>query len=345
MKIRRPDDMHVHFRGGVKISNIAPHTCRQFARALVMPNVPAITTPARMVQYREEILAASRNYNNFEPLMTMKLHAGLTPRDIVTATHLGMVAGKIYPEGVTTGSEDGLTIQQIREMGDVFSTMQELGVVLCWHGQMPGEDVYCLDREPLMLPEIRRVVDDFPRLKQVVEHISTRRAVDWVWRCPDTVAATITVHHLMLTLDDVLGGGRIGKAGKLYPHHYCAPIAQDPGSRDALIYAATSGSPKFFLGTDSAPHPKEDKEASCGCAGIFSAPVAMQALAMVFERVDKLGALEDFTSRFGAEFYRLPLNEDYLELERESWVVPDSYCNGVYVPFLAGMALPWRLVL
>lgn len=340
--IKRPDDMHVHFRDGDKLKEVAPWTARTFARALIMPNVPAITTVDEMLRYRQDIILATKEYD-FTPLMTLKMHRGLTPADLKAAKAAGCVAVKIYPHGVTTGSEDGLSIWEIRELGDVFNAMCEHGLVLCWHAQMPGKDTYCLDREIEMMSDIDRVVMEFPGLRQVVEHVSTAEMMSFVLSTPDRVGATVTAHHLVLTLDDVLGGGLIGTDGKLYPHHYCAPIPQSPRDRSALVRAVTSGNKKVFLGTDSAPHLRSDKESACGCAGIFSAPTALSVVIEVFQDAGALDKLEAFTSVNGASFYGLPTNTGVIRFSEVPQVVRTSYCDGRYVPFMAGRILRWSV--
>jgi dihydroorotase len=341
LKIRRPDDFHVHLRDGDMLHRVAEHTARQFARALVMPNVPPIDTGWQATDLRLEIRRLTDRYD-FTPLMTIRLTGETTPETIRAAKAHGVVAAKVYPQGVTTGSHGGVTIDQLDRMGDVFAAMQEAGLVLCWHGEFPGPG--WLSAEQRMFPEIRKVVDDFPRLRQVLEHISTRDGVEWVRRCPDTVAGTITVHHLYLTLDDLGGRGEYGRGGQLHPHYFYAPIAKEVSDRQALQEAAIEPSGKFFLGTDSAPHPIDRKfnvDAGCCAAGVFSAPVAMAALATKFEDLHALDRLENFTSVQGARFYGLPLNEGTIELEPRGWTVPETIAG--MVPFLAGERLAWRV--
>lgn len=325
--IRYPDDCHVHLRQGAMLKAVAPATDGQCFRALVMPNTdPPILNAADAEGYRQRILEAR---TSFMPVMTIKLVDSTTPSIIRDAK--GMVrAGKLYPEGVTTNSEDG--VREISRLFPVFETMQETGMVLCLHGETP--DVFTMDREKAFLETLFGISIRFPKLKIVLEHVTTADAVREIERLGDNVAATITVHHLYLTLDDIIGGS-------LRPHAFCKPVAKRPEDREALILAATGGNPKFFLGTDSAPHARGRKECDGGCAGIFSAPVAIQALAQLFERRGALGKLEDFTSRFGAEFYGWPLCESKLTLVREPWAVPEDW-HGV-VPFMAGQTLDWRI--
>ncbi|MBU6389666.1 dihydroorotase, partial [Patescibacteria group bacterium] len=240
------------------------------------------------------------------------------------------VAGKLYPEGVTTNSEDG--VNDIPALYPVFERMAKEEFILCLHGERPG--VFSLDRETAFLPVLEEIATRFPNLKIVLEHVTTEAAVELVKKLPDTVAATITVHHLYLTLDDVIGD-------KIRPHHFCKPVAKRPEDRAALLAAATSGNPKFFLGTDSAPHAVETKECEAGCAGVYTAPVAIPLLAEIFERQNALDQLEGFTSFFGAEWYGLPPNAAHITLQKQEWIVPDR-C-GTVVPFRAGKKLTWKV--
>lgn len=327
--IRRPDDMHVHLREGHMLSRVLFFTEIAFARALVMPNLSKpILTAADAIDYRNTIMEARSR--KFEPLMTIKLVASTTPEIVRGAKEAGVIAGKFYPEGVTTNSEDG--VRDVESLYPVFEAMEECGMVLCLHGELPG--AFCLDREGLFLPSLERIAEDFPGLKIVLEHVTTSEAVTAVALLPNNVAATITVHHLVLTLDDVVGGF-------LQPHHFCKPIAKRHLDRERLLAIATSGNPKFFLGTDSAPHAVGKKECASGCAGVFSAPVALEVLCEVFEKQDALDKLEAFTSEFGAKFYGLPLNEEFINIHREEWTVPEFY--GMVRPFKAEETLSWRI--
>jgi dihydroorotase len=267
--------------------------------------------------------------------MTIKIVPSTTPATIREAKAAGVVAGKLYPEGVTTNSSDG--VRDFMELADVFGAMAEAGLVLCLHGETP--DAFCLDREEAFLAEVLpTIAASFPGLRIVLEHVSTAAAVEWVrGQAPagaHDVAATITVHHLLLTLDDVVGG-------MLAPHHFCKPVAKRPADRAAIVAAAVSGDPRFFLGTDSAPHLRAAKEAAHGCAGVFTAPVALPLLAARFDEHDALDRLEAFCSGHGARFYGLPGNEGTVQLVREPWTVPAD-CAGV-VPLAAGTTLPWRV--
>lgn len=296
-----------------------------------MPNtVPPIANPEDVRCYRGEIEEATSGMS-FQPLMTFKL-LNATPADSVAAlARSGAVAGKLYPQGVTTHSEDGVT--DLKAIYPVLEAMQGEGLVLSIHGEKPN--AFCLDREIQFLEQLDGVVNDFPKLKISLEHITTAAAVEFILQAPGNVAATITVHHLRLTLDDVIGDS-------IQPHHFCKPIPKRPTDLRALQRAATGGSPKFFLGTDSAPHRIDQKECASGCAGVFSAPVMMAALSETFDQLDALGQMEDFTSRFGAEFYGLSLNSGRLELVNESWLVPEKL--GSFVPFCTGQELSWKAV-
>lgn len=319
--------MHVHLRDGDMLRRVAPHTAAQFARAVVMPNTDRpVLTGEDAARYGSRI----RESCGLSPLMTVKLARGTAPGVIPAAKEAGVVAAKFYPEGMTTNSDDGA--RSPLELEGVLSEMERCGMVLCLHGETPG--AFCMDREAAFLGTLTDVASSFPRLKIVLEHVTTQSAVAFVQGLPDNVAATITVHHLRLTLDDVVGG-------KIRPHNFCKPIAKTPADRAALRRAAVSGSPKFFLGTDSAPHGVASKECSSGCAGVFSAPVAIQALVEEFEELEALDRLEAFCSEYGARFYGLPLNDGKLEIERRAWAVP-AEIDGV-VPYRAGETLRWSV--
>jgi dihydroorotase len=336
LRIRRPDDFHVHLRQGEILAGVLPATALTFGRALVMPNtLPPILTAADAVSYRQAICVeiAKLGADHFHPLMTIKLVSSTTPQTILAARAAGVVAGKLYPEGVTTNSEDG--VRDLEALYPVFEQMQACEMVLCLHGESPG--VFCMDREQhFALSVLPFLAGCFPKLRIVLEHVTTAAALRTVESLHDKVAATVTPHHLLLTLDDVVGD-------KLQPHHFCKPIAKTPQDRDALIAAAVSGNPKFFLGTDSAPHPRDQKECASGCAGVFCAPVAMEVLAEVFEQQEALPKLEALTSEFGARFYGLPLNDSYVQLVREPYAVPQYIEVGdtQLAPFRAATVLNW----
>jgi dihydroorotase len=346
LTIRRPDDFHVHLREGAMLEAVLSYTAADYGRALVMPNLKQPVTGAALVAgYRDEIRRlADKGRYNFEPLMTIKLTQETSPSAIKVAKAGGVIAAKLYPEGVTTNSDNG--VSDFRALESTLGAMQDAGLVLCVHPEEPG--VFSLDREAAYLQHIEWAAKRFPDLKIVVEHVTTREAVTFVRKMGSNIAATITVHHLFLTLDDVIGD-------KLRPHNFCKPIAKRAGDRDALVQAATEGNTKFFLGTDSAPHEKGTKECDAGCAGCFTSPIALPLLADVFEKKGVLHRLEAFTSEHGASFYGLPLNQGKLTLERGHWQVPTYYgwwsardsereSNAKrIVPFKAGETLVWHV--
>ncbi len=327
--IDRMDDMHVHLREGSLLVNVLPYTARQCGRALVMPNLlEPVVDGAGVFAYRDRILDILATWDlDFTPLMTIKILPSTTKEMIVGAVKAGAIAGKVYPEGVTTNSSDGA--KSMKALFPQFSAMQDAGMVLCLHGEDPG--AFCLDREESFLHDLCDIVTVFPNLKVVLEHVTTAVAVQAIENYGDNVAGTITAHHLMLTLDDVIGGS-------LNPHAFCKPVAKRPSDRLALRKAATT-SGKFFLGSDSAPHRREKKECSSGCAGVFTAPILAELLAEVFEEEGRLDQLEGFTSKAGGKFYGLPPATGTLTLEKTPQQVPDLY-QGV-VPMRAGQPLQW----
>lgn len=340
LEIRKPDDWHVHPRHDETpdklTQNVLPYTAGVFARALAMPNltdIGLVVTAEHVRLYRDFLVASARHlgFPDFQPLMTIRLTPNTTPEIIAKAKAAGAIAIKLYPEGVTTGAEEG--IQDVMNLAEVFAFMQEIDMVLSVHAEKPKASLSSAEEK--YLPILAKIADFFPRLRIVVEHISTSLMGEWVRKMPANVAATITPHHLVLTRDDVFG----------QPHHFCKPVAKSEEDRRYLLRQAISGNPKFFLGTDSAPHPREKKERfGFGVemlAGIFNAPVALPILAAIFEHYGDLNRLNDFVSRFGAEFYGLPLNDGRLVLEKKSWTVP-PLCGNV-VPFLAGRKLDWQV--
>jgi dihydroorotase len=330
--IRAPDDFHVHVRQGELLAPMVLATARHFRRALVMPNTsPPILTGHDACDYRDQIAEICPG---LQVVMTIKLTPNTTPQMIYSAWGLGVHAAKLYPDGVTTGSAGG--VRDFRALSPVFDAMEEVGMILCLHGEDPGEDVFCLDREERFLETLAWILRSFPDLKVVMEHLSTAAAADFVWEYPHgNLAATVTSHHLEITLDDVIGD-------KLMPHHFCKPLAKRPEDRERLIQAVTEyRQTKFLLGTDSAPHQVSAKECACGAAGVFTAPLAMPLLAEIFDDAEAIGRLEAFTSVNGARFYGLPLNEDRVTLVREEWTVPDHY-DGV-VPLRAGKTIKWKV--
>jgi dihydroorotase len=335
LTIRRPDDWHVHLRDGDMMRLVAPFTARQFARAIVMPNlVPPVTSAAAAEAYRERIVEASGP--EFTPLMTCYLTDESDPDEIASG-HEGRVwaAAKLYPANATTNSAFGVT--DVRNIYRALESMQAIGMVLCIHGEVTDPDVDVFDREAVFIERILGpLMRDFPELKIVLEHITTGEAADFVEAGGPNLAATVTPHHLMINRNAMFERG-------LRPHAYCLPVAKREKHRRAIRRAATSGSPKFFLGTDSAPHSRSAKESGCGCAGIFNAPFALEAYATVFEEEGALDRLEAFASENGANFYGLPLNDGRVTLERRAADIPDSLGLGdiELVPFLAGRELGW----
>jgi dihydroorotase len=330
LTLRRPDDWHVHVRDGEMLKRVAPYTARQFARAIIMPNlVPPITTAEAAAAYRERILAAAGA--GFTPLMTCYLTDKASPDEIARGFEKQVwVAAKLYPAGATTNSASGVT--DIRNIYPTLARMERIGMVLCVHGEVTDPDVDVFDREQAFVTRVlSRLVEDFPKLKIVFEHITTAEAVRFVEKSL-RVAATITPQHLIINRNAIFAGG-------LRPHAYCLPVAKREQHRLAVRKAATSGSPKFFLGTDSAPHAREAKENACGCAGIFNAPFALESYATVFEEEDALSRLEAFASLNGPRFYGLPVNEEIVTLKRTEMQVPEEI-EGV-VPFHAGEMLKW----
>jgi len=338
--IRQPDDWHVHLRDGAMLASVAGYTARQFARAIVMPNLsPPNTSTATVAAYRDRIMAALPKGSTFVPLMTLYLTDTTDPDDLEIGFALGLLsAAKLYPANATTNSAHGVT--SVRSIYRVLERMQDIGMPLLIHGEVTDAEVDIFDREAVFIERVLApVLKDFPALKVVFEHITTKDAADFVLGAPETVGATITPHHLQINRNAIFAGG-------LRPHAYCLPVAKREVHRQALRKAATSGSPRFFLGTDTAPHEVRTKESACGCAGIFCAPHALEAYAIVFEEEGALDRLEAFASENGPRFYGLPLNETRVVLERSGSVVPDSLPagGGSVVPWMAGETLPWRFV-
>jgi dihydroorotase len=339
LNITSPDDCHLHLRDGHAMADVVGHSARVFARAVIMPNlVPPITTTDQAVAYRERILRALPDGATFEPLMTLYL-TDLTPAaEIEAAAASGAVVGiKLYPAGATTNSEAGVT--DLEMVGPALDAMVRLGMPLLVHGEVTDPAVDIFDREKVFIREVLDpLIDRWSGLKVVFEHITTRDAVEWVLSAPPTVAATITPHHLLYGRNALFNGG-IG------PHYYCLPVLKRETHRESLVEAATSGDRRFFLGTDSAPHPRHAKESPRGCAGIFTAHAAIELYAEVFEAADALDRLEAFASQHGSDFYNLPRNRGTVTLVRDDWVVPDIYAFGQHdlVPLRAGGTLRWRV--
>jgi dihydroorotase len=340
IRIARPDDWHLHVRDGDVLADALAHTARCFGRAILMPNLkPPVVDTAKALAYRARILAALPPDSDFQPLMTLYLTDETTPAEIAKAKASGEVfACKLYPAGATTNSENGVT--DLIGRYPVFEAMQREGLPLLVHGEVTDAQVDIFDREQRFIDErLEPIVRHFPELKVVFEHVTTAEAVDFVRAGPPTLGATITPHHLLYNRNAMLAGG-------IRPHLYCLPVLKRERHRLALVSAATGGDPRFFLGTDSAPHPIGDKETACGCAGAFSAHAAIELYAEVFEQAGALDRLEAFASHHGADFYGLPRNGGTIRLRREAWTVPPSYPFGAsrVVPLRAGETVAWRLV-
>jgi dihydroorotase len=339
LTLRRPDDWHVHLRDGQALAAVAPHTARVFGRAIVMPNLkPPVTTVAAADAYRKRILSAVPAASAFTPLMTLYLTDNTSAAEIQAAKASGFVhAVKYYPAGATTHSDAGVT--SLDRVYPALAALERNGVVLCLHGEVTDPEVDVYDRERVFVDTaLTRIVRDFPGLRVVLEHVTTREAVQFVTGATTSLAATITPQHLLWSRNAMLVGGH-------RPHFYCLPILKRETHRLALIAAATSGNPRFFLGTDSAPHAKHTKEHAVGCAGCYSAHAALELYAEAFEDAGALDRLQGFASEFGADFYRLPRNEDTVTLVREPWQVPATYPFGdhVLVPLRAGESMRWRV--
>ena len=334
----QPDDWHVHVRDGAALSTVVPHTARQFARALIMPNLkPPVTTAQAALAYKARILAAVPAGLVFEPLMSLYLTDHLPPEEIARAADAGVVACKLYPAGATTHSDAG--VRNIRNIYPTLEAMQRHGLLLLVHGEVTSPEVDLFDREAVFIEEqlipLRR---DFPELKIVMEHITTQEAAQYVTQAGRHTAATITAHHLLYNRNAIFTGG-------IRPHYYCLPVLKREVHRQALVQAATSGSPQFFLGTDSAPHPAHLKEHASGCAGCYTAHAALEMYAEVFDAAGALHRLEGFASFHGPDFYGLPRNTSTVTLKRESWTPPLSFPLGEaeLKPLRSGEALPWSM--
>ncbi len=340
LTITRPDDWHLHLRDGASLKAVLADTANRFARAIVMPNLrPPVTTMDLAESYRQRILANLPNSSKFEPLMTLYLTDNTSPEEIIKAKASGFVHGvKLYPAGATTNSDSGVTSFDACERA--LDAMQKHGMPLLVHAEVTDADVDVFDREKVFIDRnMKPLLARFPELKVIFEHITTRDAAQFVAAAPANVAATITPHHLLMNRNAMFAGG-------MRPHHYCLPILKREEHRLALVDAAISGSPKFFLGTDSAPHPKSAKESACGCAGMYSAHAGIELYAEVFEAANALDKLEAFSSFYGADFYGLPRNQDHITLVKESWQVPAEieFGDDVLVPLRAGQSVQWRML-
>lgn len=335
----RPDDWHLHLRDGEALAAVLPDTARRFARAIVMPNLkPPVTTTAQALAYRDRILAALPAGARFEPLMTLYLTDRTAPDEVRRARDSGRVHGvKLYPAGATTNSDSGVTA--IEHCMPTLEVMQDIGLPLLIHGEVTDSDIDVFDRERVFIERtLAPLTRALPRLRVVLEHITTADSVAFVRAAGPNVAATITVHHLLLNRNALFQGG-------IRPHHYCLPVLKREEHRRALVEAATSGSPQFFLGTDSAPHARHTKEADCGCAGVYTAHAAIELYAEVFDAAGALDRLEGFASLHGPDFYGLPRNQERVTLERRAWRVPAElpYGSDLLVPMRAGGEVGWSL--
>lgn len=337
--ITRPDDWHLHVRDGEPLHTVVPHTAAQFGRAIIMPNLrPPVTTAQQALDYKRRILAAVPAGVQFEPLMTLYLTDNLPPDEIKRAKDAGVVAAKLYPAGATTNSDAGVT--DLRKTYKTLEAMQREGLLLLVHGEVTSPDIDLFDREAVFIEQqlmpLRR---DFPELKIVFEHITTKEAAQYVQASDRFTGATITAHHLLYNRNAIFTGG-------IRPHYYCLPVLKREVHRLALVAAATSGNPKFFLGTDSAPHPVHLKEHATGCAGCYTAHAAIEMYAEAFDMAGALDRLEAFASFNGADFYGLPRNQGRITLKRESWTPPESFPFGQaeLKPLRSGESLPWRMV-
>jgi len=344
LTIARPDDWHLHLRDGAAMASVLPHSARQFARAIVMPNLkPPVTTTAQAAEYQRRISAALPAGSAFEPLMTLYLTDATPPDEIDRARESGLVhAVKLYPAGATTNSQSGVT--DLRNCARVLEAMQRLGMPLLIHGEVTRRDVDVFDRERLFIDEVLHPLRrDFPGLKIVFEHITTKEAVDFVLQEHDALGATITAHHLLFNRNSIFSRGD-GQPG-LNPHYYCLPVLKRETHRQALLAAAAGGNPRFFLGTDSAPHAKGDKEAACGCAGCYTAASALEMYVEAFDEAGALDRFEAFASFNGPDFYGLPRNAETITLKRSEWTLPAEFpfADKTVVPLRAGETLRWKL--
>ena len=341
LKLTKPDDWHLHLRQGKAMSSVVGMTARQMGRAIVMPNLsPPVKTVKQALDYRREIVSALPKSSDFNPLMTLYLTDNTTRQDIINSSiEEHVYAVKLYPAGATTNSESGVT--NLSNVYSALEQMQKEGVPLLVHGEVTQDDIDIFEREAIFIETVLMpLLAKFPELKVVLEHITTKDSVDFVSSSQSTIGATITAHHLLANRNHMLVGG-------IKPHYYCLPVLKRKAPhQDALIAAATSGSHKFFLGTDSAPHYQNEKESACGCAGIFSAHAAIELYADAFEKANKLDMLEGFASKYGADFYGLKRNTEIITLEKRPWTVPKSYSfsDSKVIPFFAEEQLSWRLV-
>ena len=344
--LTRPDDWHLHLRDGEQMRAVLPDTARRFARAIIMPNLnPPVVTAAMALAYRKRILAALPRDMRFEPLMTLYLTDNTPASEITQAKASGAIHGvKYYPAGATTHSDAGVT--DISKCYTTLAAMEQADMPLLVHGEVTDPEVDVFDREKIFIDRaLIPITQRFPKLRVVFEHITTREAVAFVKGASSNIAATITAHHLLLNRNAIFQGAPGGKGG-IRPHHYCLPVLKREAHRRTLVEAAISGNPKFFLGTDSAPHSKSAKESACGCAGVYTAHAGIEFYAEVFEQAGALDKLEAFASFYGADFYRLPRNQDHITLVKESWNVPAQleFAGEALVPLRAGESIGWKIV-
>lgn len=339
LTITQPDDWHLHVRDGDMLKTVLPHTSRQFGRAIIMPNLkPPVTTTVKALEYYERIMAATPQTDDFQPLMTLYLTDNTSAEDIHAAKQSDRIfAVKYYPAGATTNSDNGVT--DIQHCYPALEAMEQNDLPLLVHGEVVDPAIDIFDREKVFIDNVLEPLRQrFPKLRIVFEHITTEDAVQYVMNSDQHMGATITPHHLLFNRNAMLVGG-------IRPHYYCLPVLKRQRHQQALIEAATSGNPKFFLGTDSAPHVQSAKESACGCAGIYSAHAAIEFYAMAFEAAGKLDKLEGFASFYGADFYKLPRNSKKITLVRKQWKAPNTYGDGAntIIPLLAGENIPWQL--
>lgn len=335
LEIRMPDDWHVHCRDNAYLYQTVPASAKHFRRALIMPNLkPALTSIDMLLAYQSRIKAAIPKERAFTPYMTLYLNEQINPECLISAQkHPEILGAKLYPAGATTNADEG--VKSFKSLYPLLDLMQTLDLVLQIHGETVHDDIF--DREKHFLNEyLKPIMHHFPKLRIVLEHISTQDAVHFVMTAPSTLAATITPHHLLFNRNDMLSGG-------IHPHYYCLPILKRKRDQEALIRAAASGNPKFFAGTDSAPHARETKENTCGCAGIYSAPYALSLYTQIFDQHDMLNKLENFMSRYGAEFYKLPLNQEAILLKKQTQIIPNHlpFGDSQVIPIMAGASIKW----
>ncbi|MBS1187916.1 MAG: Dihydroorotase [Burkholderiaceae bacterium] len=338
--LTRPDDFHLHLRDGAGLKSVLPHSARQFARAIIMPNLrPPVTTTEQAIAYRERILVALPAGMSFEPLMTLYLTDNTTAEEIKYAKESGFIHGvKLYPAGATTNSDAGVT--DLKHCIKALEMMQQVGLPLLMHGEVTDPDIDLFDREAVFIDRVLLPLrKTMPELRIVFEHITTKEAAQYVTEAEGEIAATITAHHLLYNRNAIFQGG-------IRPHYYCLPVLKRETNRQALVAAATGNSKRFFIGTDSAPHPKELKEHACGCAGCYTALHGLELYAQAFDQAGAMDRLEAFASFNGADFYRLPRNHDKVTLKREPWILPEQvpFGESMVVPLNAGETMSWQLV-